>query len=151
MSQRKFFVSHQRVSGFPETGEPDLWGGLGHFRGSLGHFRVTSGLLLKDSESSSRQVAEDLPRKLKGTLTEARGPDSLSRLTKIVSKWGGFGEYSSYLVDLGKAKLPSNFAILGTAVWSCFVARFSRWQERRIIIQQTSIHLRPVLAGWLGS
>ena len=48
-------MSHQRVSGFPDSAETgaDLWSGPGNFRGSpgtfrgsLGNFWETSGLLL---------------------------------------------------------------------------------------------------------
>ena len=69
---RGTFVSHQRVSGFPETGA-DLWGCSGNFwgspgnLGSLGNFRGTSGLLLKSTE---KKVAGKSPGNFRGSAGE---------------------------------------------------------------------------------
>ena len=74
-------MTHQRVSGFPETGA-DLWGGPwnfntsspGNFRASPGNFRGIPGLLLK---STVREVLGKSPGSFRGkwgaTFLEGQG------------------------------------------------------------------------------
>ena len=88
-SSEEVFVTHERVSGFPEKGA-DLWGSLGNFRGSPGNFqgspgnfrgylenfRGTSGLLLN---STVRELPGKSPGNFRGSSGNFRGSPERSR------------------------------------------------------------------------
>ena len=80
---RGTFLSHQRLSGFPETGA-DLWGGSGNFRGIQGKFQKTS-------KSTVSGVSGKSPREVRVNFwksrdfREARGNLTAKSVSKVIS------------------------------------------------------------------